>query len=513
MRIRRLDNAPRLTARGVLALLLSLSLPGQAQQSSAQPQTRSENAAQLQSKVAELDENLRATREELAQSREEIRQLRLAIENFQQHLTALDQGLARPPAAQPGSDLQDRVAAVEETQSVLQSQAAQEDQKKVESKSKYPVKLTGLLLFNAAYTAGGVDNIDVPQFAIPRQPSSSGASLSATMRQTILGIEAQGPDLWGAKSSANVFADFFGGFPNQDFGVSAGIMRLRTGRIRLDWPNTSLVVAQESPFFSPLSPTSLATIGLPALAWAGNLWAWTPQIRAEHSFRFSNASSLQVQAGFLDSLAPDQSAGSTDRQASPGEQSRQPGYASRISWSHATSDDRSTTVGIGGYFSPQRYPFDRRVNAWAATADFQIPITNRFGFSGEFYRGDGVGGLGGGQFNSFVASGNPAQPANQIVGLNSVGAWGQLKFIANSRLEFNAAIGHDNPFASDLERFPANVFSDVGFARNQTSFVNVIFKPESSVLLSLEFRHIQSYAINGRANTADHVNLAAGYQF
>jgi len=513
MRHRRLDHATLRTGRAMLALLLSLSLPGQAQQPSREPQSRSADGTDLQSKVTELDESLRVTREELAQSREEIRQLRLAIEAFQQHLVALDQSVTRPPGAAQSSDLQDRVAVVEEEQSVLQSQVAQEEQKKIESKSKYPVKLTGLVLFNAAYTSGAVDSIDVPQFAIPHHPSAAGASLSATMRQTILGVEAQGPDLWGAKSSANVFADFFGGFPNEDFGVSNGIMRLRTARVRLDWPNTSLVAAQESPFFSPLSPTSLATIGLPALAWAGNLWVWTPQIRAEHYFRFSNASSLQVQAGFLDSLAPDQSAGSTNRQPSPGEQSRQPGYASRISWSRAARDDKSTTIGIGGYFSPQRYSFDRRVNAWAATADFQVPIVNRFAFSGEFYRGDGVGGLGGGQFNSFVASGDPSQPGTQLVGLNSVGAWGQLKFIASSRLEFNAAIGHDNPFASDLERFPANVFSDVGFARNQTSFVNVIFKPESSVLLSLEFRHIRSYGISGRANTADHLNLAAGYQF
>lgn len=513
MKIRRLENALRRTARGVFALLLSLSLPGQAQQPSPEAQSRTANGGDLQSKVAELDESLRATREELAQSREEIRQLRLAIENFQQHLTAVNQDVATLPATQPNADMKDRVAAIEEEQSVLQSQVAQEEQKKVESKSKFPVKLTGLLLLNAAYTAGTVDSVDVPQFALPRQPGAADGSLSATMRQTILGVEAQGPALWGASSSANLYADFFGGFPNQDFGVSAGIMRLRTARIRLDWPNTSLVVAQESPFFSPLSPTSLATLGLPALAWAGNLWSWAPQIRAEHSFRFSNSSSVQVQAGLLDSIESDQPAGTSNRQASPGEQSRQPGYASRVSWSRAVSDDKSTTIGVGGYFSPQRYPFDRRVNAWAATADFQIPIANRLAFSGEFYRGNAVGGLGGGQFNSFVASGNPAQPTTQLIGLNSVGAWGQLKFIANSRLEFNAAIGHDNPFASDLERFSANVFSDLGFARNQTSFVNFIFKPESSVLLSLEFRHIQSYAISGRGNTADHINLAAGYQF
>ena len=99
------------------------------------------------------------------------------------------------------------------------------------------------------------------------------------------------------------------------------------------------------------------------------------------------------------------------------------------------------------------------------------------------------------------------------MGLNSVGVWGQLKYRASSRLEFNGAVGHDNPFASDLERFPTNVVNNPVFARNQTSFMNFIFTPESSLLFSVEFRHIQSYLISGRRSSAEQINLAAGYSF
>jgi hypothetical protein len=499
--------------RRAFAMLLCVSFPMHAQQTEVQPPSQTATSPELQSKVADLDENLRATREELAQSREEIRQLRSILEKVEEQLTALTpaNAAAQSGTQAPAEQISDRVAAVEEQQAMLQSQIAQAEQKKVETASKYPIRLTGLILMNAAYTRGTVDSIDVPQLAFSRPANASGGSISATFRQTILGVEANGPTLWGAKSSANVYADFFGGFPNADFGVNAGLVRLRTARIRLDWANTSLVAGQESPFFSPLSPTSLATLGLPALAWAGNLWAWTPQIRVERTMRFSGGSSVLLQGGVVDPIDYEVPISQSFRKASPGEQSRQPGYATRFAWSYPAKEDNPLSIGIGGFFSPQRYSFDRRVDAWAATTDMQVPLGRKFEFSGELYRGKAVGGLGGGQFNSTVSNGNLALASTSIAGLNSVGAWGQLKYRASSRLEFNGAIGHDNPFASDLERFPSNL--NPTFARNQTSFVNCIFTPEESLLLSLELRHIQSYPITGRGNTADQLNLALGYKF
>ena len=507
-----LDNVLGKTIRGGLTILLSVSFYAQAQQTALAPNDQGRGTADLQSKVADLDQNLRATREELAQSREEIRQLRVVLQKLGEQLTAMNQSTApSPAAAQPAADIHNRVAAIEEEQAVLESQMAQEDQKKVESISKYPIKLTGLVLMNTAYNRGAVDNIDVPQLSFARPANAAGGSFTATLRQTILGFESTGPTLWGAKSSANAYVDFFGGFPNADFGVTAGLVRLRTARIRLDWPNTALVFGQEPPFFSPLSPTSLATLGLPALAWSGNLWSWVPQIRLEHSIKFPNASSLMLQGGILDPIDSQQPAAQSYRQASPGEQSRQPGYASRIAWIYPAAEEHPLTLGVGAFFSPQRYPLNRRIDAWTATADFQVPLGHKFELSGELYRGNAVGGLGGGQFASFVASGDLAQPSTTIAGLNSIGAWGQLKYRASSQLEFNAAVGHDNPFARDLERFPSKV--NPVLARNQTSFINCIFAPASSLLLSLELRHIQSYQIVGSGNSADQLNLAAGYKF
>ena len=495
-----------------LIALLGVPLAGQTRASDASEQASASAKIGLDTKVAELDHELRATREELAQSREEIRQLRLILERLEQHLTTPAQaGASSPTATEQSAEMVERVRGLEEGQSVMQAQIEQQEQTKVASISKYPLKLTGLILFNTAFNRGNVDNLDVPELAFPQPASAAGGAFSATLRQSIFGLEATGPTIAGARSSANAYVDFFGGFPNADFGVTAGLLRLRTARLRLDWPKTSLVFAQESPFFSALSPTSLATLGQPALSWAGNLWSWTPQVRIEHALKLSSTSSLQLQGGILDPIDSSLPVNQSFRKPTPGEQSRQPGYAARVAWTRTGSEDRPMTFGLGGFYSSQRYPFDRHVTGWAGTADWKVPFGRKFELSGEAYRGNAVGGLGGGQFASFVANGDPALSSTRIAGLNSLGVWGQLKYRASSRLEFNGAVGHDNPFASDLERFPAA--NNQIFARNQTSFLNFIFTPESSLLFSLEFRHIQSYAISGRRNTADQINIAAGYSF
>src|SRR5215469_8630245 len=320
--------------------MVCVTLMAQTQPPAASEQASASAKAGLESKVAELGQDLRATREELAQSREEIRQLRMILQRLEQHLTAPDHAnLSSPTSAQQSGDIADRVRGLEEGQSVIQAQLEQQEQTKVATASKYPLKLTGLILFNTAFNRGNVDNLDVPELALPRPPSAARGAFSATLRQSIVGLEGTGPVLWGARSSANVYADFFGGFPIADFGVTAGLFRLRTGRIRLDWPNTSLIFAQESPFFSPLSPTSLATLGQPALSWAGNLWSWTPQVRIEHARKVSSTSSLQLQAGILDPIDSSLPVNQSLRKPTPGEQSRQPGYSTRVAWTRHADED------------------------------------------------------------------------------------------------------------------------------------------------------------------------------
>jgi len=89
-----------------------------------------------------------------------------------------------------------------------------------------------------------------------------------------------------------------------------------------------------------------------------------------------------------------------------------------------------------------------------------------------------------------------------------------LKFKPIEKLEFNAAYGEDNPYASDLRRFPyAQGYANPSLARNQSEFVNAIYRPRSDLLFSIEYRKLKTRDIFGQLNSADHINLGAGILF
>ncbi len=424
-------------------------------------------------------------------------------------------GAASTLAAPQGATEAERISKLEENQDVIDAKVNDQYQTKVESGSKYRVRLSGIVLLNLYDNRGLVDNQDFPEVAQPPGDNPlfvSPSSFGATMRQSQIKLQAFGPDLGGARTSADVEFDFAGGFPDVWNGVATGIVRMRTATMRLDWTNTSIIAGQDHLFFAPLSPTSLATLATPALSYAGNLWAWTPQVRVEHRFHLSDASNVTLEAGILDSLTGDLPELGTDRLPSWGEESGQPAYAARISWSHRAFG-QDFTVGAGGYYARQDWGFGRNVDGWAATTDVTLPLGKRFEFSGEFYRGRAVSGLGGGIGQSVLLNGSFIASATTFRALDSMGGWAQLKFKPKSNFEINAALGLDNPFAGELRAYKLNaIYPDI-FVRNLSPFINFIYQVRSDILFSTEYRHLQTSVLDAGSNSANHMDLSLGYIF
>lgn len=216
--------------------------------------------------ITELKEELRQTRADLADSKREIDDLRRSLQELREQV----QG-GHPAEATPAPTSEPTAASADQDVGFLAAKVSEMHQDKVESASRYPVKLSGLILFNSYWNKGILDIQDLPSLALPSFPGAPKPSVGATLRQTTLGVEASGPKFFGAKSSAGVEIDFAGGNPTTDFGVTAGLLRLRTAKVGLDWAHTSLSFGQDSLFFSPLSPTSYATVFEPAMSWSGNL--------------------------------------------------------------------------------------------------------------------------------------------------------------------------------------------------------------------------------------------------
>jgi hypothetical protein len=525
----------------VSVFLLSASAPkAQTTSQTSLPPAPASNVGALADSVRELQGQVQSLAKQLAELRaEELRdhaeaaELRqeLALTRDQSNLRTGSAGSHDPylglspqlsaslPATAPGKpdppqdqSTEERLARLEENQQLTDAKIAEQSQTKVESGSKYRVRLSGIVLLNVFDNQGVVDNEDFPQIATPRSATNSTQSFGGSLRQSQIGLEVFGPDIAGARTSANVKFDFSGGFTDVPNGAAMGIVRLRTGTFRMDWENTSIVAGQDYLFFAPLAPTSLASLAVPALSYSGNLWAWTPQVRIEHKIALSDASHLLLQAGILDSLSGELPVG-PDRSPSWGEQSGQPAYAGRIAWTHRAFG-QDLTFGFGGYYARQNFGLGRNVNGWASTFDVLLPLGRYFDLSGEFNRGAAVAGIGGGIGQSILTSGHFSDPSTTIKGLDSMGGWVQLKFKPRTNFEINGAFGQDNPFAGELRRFPGSPsYFGESLARNLTPFVNFIYQPRSDVLFSVEYRRLQTYMLDSSANAANHVAASVGYIF
>jgi hypothetical protein len=512
---------------GVLALS---SVSARAQAAAATPPASdgvSTAVRDLQEQVSELRAAVAEIRSEAAQYRAETAELRHELQAMraqpgpQQMAPAADAYASTgapassspeisPRAASPAEPLPDRVAALEETTQLLNSKLDDQYQTKIESASKYRVRLSGIVLLNLFSNRGQTDNTDFPSYVTgPNQ----GGNFGATLRQSEIGLEAFGPTFAGAKISASLQADFAGGFPNTWNGVDSGVFRLRIARMRMDWQNTSLVIGQDDLFVSPLSPTSFASLAVPALTYAGNLWAWTPQVRLEHRFDLSSDDHITVQGGIMDNLTGEFPSNSYFRTPGPGESSSQPAFGFRTAWT-TNALGRTITLGAAGYYSRQNWPFDHYSDGWSGMTDWQIPIVSHLSLSGEFYRGRSIGGIGGGISRSVVFDGNPSNPYTAIHGLDSIGGWSQLKFKANSRLEFNAAFGLDNPTSVEVRAGSASqAYIGPLLVQNRGGLFNFIYRPRSNLLFSTEYRYLRSFPVSSTNNNADQFNVMMGVLF
>jgi hypothetical protein len=477
------------------------------------------HSAELERKLEVISSTLAVTHQQLEQSQQEIEQLRQELVQIKRQL-ASEQPM--PAQLSDPTNISDTAKAtataiedLQERQQITEAQVKVHDQTKVESASRYPLHVTGLILFNSFINRGNVDNIDLPEAALNNQSNTtSNGSGGASFRQTILGLEGYGPRIAGAHTSASVDLDFFGGLAYSSYATSAGTVRMRTASINLDWDNDSIQAGMVAPLISPLSPTSYAMIAEPGLAGAGNLWTWAPQLRYAHQFPLQSGRRLQLEFGLWDPPTAGYSTNQLFRAPSPGEASKQPGYESRLSYGTFTGE-HPFHIGLSGYYSRQSYPGNQSVDSWAVTTDWRIPLSSRFEVSGEGYRGRALGGLGGGAYKDVLFGIYSSTGLNSYRGLNAIGGWTQFKAHFSPFLEANASMGLDDAYADDFHEFvfPPTTTATQLRARNNMVFGNLIFRPKTYIILSPEYRRIWTWPIYGAGSTADIFTLSAGYQF
>ncbi|HEX4947252.1 MAG TPA: hypothetical protein VFZ34_11335 [Blastocatellia bacterium] len=472
--------------------------------------------SQAQAEAQRAREQNEALQQQLAQNTEELARLRRTIAEFGSQLAQLQTPVRETATAKatapeaPSAPVNSAVEAlkaevetVKEQVDVHTAQLKEHAQTKVETDSKFRVKLHGMLLANTYLNTNDSTLNDVPLFAALPGAVARRNNLGATLRQTRIGFTMDGPSLsqaWGgARLSAEAEFDFWAG----ENTAVLGQFRIVTASARLDWEKTSFIVGQRPPLISPRNPTSLASVWFAPFHQAGNLWQWRPQIIVEHRIKTGGSSEVQLQGGVLAPFGETVQGAVIEGGA---------GYESRAVWSRTLDNERRVEFGAGGYFHRRPFSLGRKVNSYAFTTDWQIPLGTRWELTGEAFWGRAINlGEAAGFRNDrlYAITGALNNPATQLRGVFSSGGWAQMNYKARPDLDFNLAYGQDDPRNDDL-RF--GILGATTRFKNQAASANVIWALRQNFLVALEYRRLRTEYVTSRQQ-AGHYNLAFGYTF
>lgn len=455
--------------------------------------------SQAQQQISDYQQQLQSLQDQLAALQRQMALERNSSASINVPQTSVAENVTTPVSPTP--TLQD----LGERQAMEESQIATHELSKVETASKFPLRVSGLVLFNAFVNTRQVDSAADPSYVL-----SGGGSTGLSIRQTVLGLDAHGPHMFGGSTRADLRTDFYSS--GTQSGYSVGMLRLRTAHAEIAWEKTAAFFQLDRPLFSPFEPTSLIATAQPELAWSGNLWTWNPQAGLSQRVALTASKSITVQAALIDVADPAIPGSGPTASLSAVERSRWPGSEARIAFSAGRSDE-GFEIGAGGYFSPHETSDQQRFNAWAGTADLRLPLGPFFEVAGTAYRGAALGGLGGGGFVDYVD--RYSGSASSVRPLDDAGGWAQLKFKPTERLQLNGGFGADNPFASEIPAANYTLENSFypGLDRNRSIFGNAIYSPSAYLLFSLEYRRILTNYINQPTKDGDVIGIGAGYRF
>ena len=236
-----------------------------------------------------------------AQTPPEIREILDRLERLEQQNRALSDEvhqLREDLAAARGQTPTAAAPAVAEKVEIDQTRTAELEQTKVGASQRFPIRVTGMALFNSFLNSKGSGGDQYPTFAWMGSHGSGGA----TVRQTTIGLDYSGPQTFlGGSVHGSLYMDFWGGTGgslDQDF-------RIRTGNIQIDWASRSIMAGLETPIFAPREPASLAQVAFAPMSGAGNLWLWIPQVRFEQKLQFGDQSGVRAQVGVVQTSQPE----------------------------------------------------------------------------------------------------------------------------------------------------------------------------------------------------------------
>ena len=351
----------------------------------------------------------------------------------------------------------------------------------------------GLLLMNGFYTSDDVNNSDVPPFVLPAgEPART--TTSATVRQSRVTVKGLVQEFAGGTLAGELDVDFYGGQQPSTGGRTFPLLRIRKVFAELTWARFAVLVGQESPPIAAVSPSSIASIGFPLFAGAGNLWLWIPQVRMSADLAPMGGVRLGIEGA---ALAP--TSGEPQQtfltQPDAAERSGRPYIQGRLRARWGAGDELGE-ISFGGHYGWLQDSTGGKITSEALAVSVWTPIAGGLELRGEAFVGQALAGLGaGGIGQNMVRNGVPVE---------TKGGWAQLNYRAGE-WELGVGGGLDDPDDEDLV---AN-----SRLRNLAYGGHLIWRRRPAVV-GLEAREIQTrYAAPVGTESAVHVNLGVGFEF
>jgi hypothetical protein len=456
-----------LLAPGILVSQMASRLAAQA----ASPDLRQVDLGQIMERLDRLEKQNQSLAEEVHQLRQELAETR------------------GQPQPAPGAPPLDEQVAVD------RSRIEELAQSKVEASQHFPIRVTGMALFNAFLNSQGSGGQQYPLFAWPGIQSSGGGSFY----QTTIGLDYSGPQIFGGgKVHGDVYMDFAGGSGTPlDLGF-----RLRTGEIEVDWANQSILAGVESPIFAPREPASLAQVEFAPLSAAGNLWLWTPQVRFEQKIRFTDQTGVLAQFGAVQTNQVQ--AYQPAAQYAPVPEVARPGLEGRFEFYHRFEASPDSSAGAPrieiapGFHTSVTHVAGTSVPSNLFSLDWFANPVSKLEFTGAFFSGQNVAPVGG-------LEGFTILPSGVAIPIHSRGGWGQLTLLATPRLSFHLFSGLENGRTADLAVY--------AIGRNWLYGGNLYYRLAPNVLLGAEVSQARTDYFEGSLRLNNHYDLALAYLF
>lgn len=318
-------------------------------------------------------------------------------------------------------------------------------------------------------------------------------------RSTRIGVDILGPRipcLGSATIGGKLEVDFQGYYATRN---RPGLM-LRHAYVEAKSDEFRFVVGQTWDVISPLLIPTLNYTGGSAV---GNLAFRRAQFRAERFFAVSDTEMITLQGALCANALADYV---TDPTVSANS-GPYPEVQARAAITLGRRDDPNVepiVIGISGHGGEQNFDFraepyselDVECPTWSICADLRFPLSDRWGFQGEFFHGDNLSNYTGGIM----------QGVDRIThqGIHSTGGWADIWFKWRPDLCSHMGYAVDDPANGDLTS---------GRTYNQMFFANIIYDVTKNLQLGMEADVWETHYVDLESGEAVRLECAMKYKF